>query len=80
MIEWFRGEPKTSRTRLVPVMVRWLCPQEGCSGEMKYSGSSWPTGTPGYHHYCSVCGQGAAMGGKQYPLIEYEELWEGKSK
>lgn len=46
---------------------KWLCPNRECAGEMKDSGWTWPTGDPGYHHTCSVCGFTAAIHGATYP-------------
>lgn len=70
---WFNGEPNLTRERLVPVMVRWICPMDGCGGEMKPAGFTWPMSPPGNHHKCTGCGFMAALRGKCYPAIEYEE-------
>jgi hypothetical protein len=70
---WFKGEPKITTKRMYPVQARWLCPIEGCDGEMKYAGWTWPVNPPGYHHTCHVCGFTAAIHGKKYPCTEYVE-------
>lgn len=71
---WFSGEPVVKKTPGRPLRVTWQCPL--CSGEMRYNGLIWPTGDPGYHHTCTVCGFSAVIKGKQYPYMEYESLTE----
>lgn len=71
---WFKGEVVLTRTPLWPVRVRWPCPVDGCSGEMKINGFVWPTIPEGYHHTCTICGFTAAISGKRYPAVEYEEV------
>lgn len=71
---WFKGEPQITRRVMRPVQERWLCPHDGCDGEMLSSGWNWPTNPPGYHHTCTVCGFTAApMSGQHFPRITYEE-------
>lgn len=69
---WFTGEPELRRQRKIPVEVRWICPHDGCGGEMKLNGSVWPMSNPGYHHTCDKCGFTAAVHAR-YPRIEYED-------
>ena len=68
---WFRGEPNIVRTQVVPVMERWMCPIENCTGEMKSTGGAWPVHPMGYHHKCDQCGFTAALSGVEYPKISY---------
>lgn len=70
---WFRGPIETTETAVTPVRLRWLCPQAGCTGEMIFNGELWPTGTPGYHHVCDVCGLTLARPGEKFPRVEYRE-------
>lgn len=74
--EWFKGEMKLRTVRLAPVRVHWLCPQDGCAGEMKPNGLVWPTAQPGYHHTCTSCGYTCATTAGRFPRVEYEETLE----
>lgn len=58
---WFNSVPKVELD--VDYVVVWRCPITGCSGEMRYTGMDWPTGTPGHHHKCNSCGFTAAIKG-----------------
>ena len=68
---WFKGEPKIEEQRMIPVNQRWICPIDGCGGEMKFNGMTWPTGSPGYHHSCNKCEFTAAIHGAKYPRMTY---------
>lgn len=57
---WFKGVPTVV---IVESEVAWHCPTTDCDGVMKFNGSVWPTGVPGYHHTCTVCGFTAAIKG-----------------
>jgi hypothetical protein len=65
---WFKGEPSTTRKRLIPYREIWNCPIDGCDGEMIATGEAWPFNPPGYHHRCSKCGFTAAVHAR-YPRI-----------
>lgn len=67
-MSWYSGEVKT-RDDGQPVTRHWMCPEEGCEGEMKSTGTMWPTGSPGYHHRCTVCGVGYAIHNQRFPRI-----------
>jgi len=69
---WFNGKPRVVGAEVKTVRERWLCPLEGCSGEMVSTGMMWPTGPGGYHHTCTECGLTAALSGVEYPRIVYE--------
>lgn len=71
MLEWFTDTPRLKEERVTPVIVRWMCPKDGCQGEMKSTGTHWPSNPPGYHHVCDACGYAAAMPGKIYPALEH---------
>ena len=71
-MNWFNDEPNFKDERRRPVFRHWMCPDPTCVGEMKYTGQCWPTGNPGYHHKCSVCGAGYALRAV-YPRIEFVE-------
>jgi len=71
--DWFGGEPNIQQEPKRPVLSRWICPQDGCGGEMKFNGMTWPMNPPGYHHTCDKCGFTAALSGRHYPTIEYVE-------
>ena len=66
---WFNAEPKIEERRMVPVQQRWICPIDGCGGEMNFNGMVWPTGDPGNHHTCNKCGFTAAIWNGKYPQI-----------
>ncbi len=71
---WFKGPVTTLvRKKMIPVEVRWMCPMDGCDGEMEDNGMRWPMNIMGYHHTCTKCGFTAALSGKSYPTVEYEE-------
>lgn len=70
-VEWFIGEIKPVEQPMVAMMLHWPCPKDGCSGEMKYNGTTWPMGNPGYHHICTVCGAGFACHGGTFPRIHH---------
>lgn len=72
MIEWHSGEPKIREEPVRPVRERWMCPKEGCVGEMVFNGTTWMTCDPGYHHTCSECGHTAAVRGATYPRVVYK--------
>ncbi|WP_241299363.1 hypothetical protein [Burkholderia stabilis] len=57
---WFNGVPTVA---LSDGEVVWNCPATKCDGTLKFNGSIWPTGTPGYHHTCTSCGFTAAIKG-----------------
>ncbi|MDO5947990.1 hypothetical protein [Burkholderia cepacia] len=57
---WFEGVPSVG---IVDREVVWHCPTTGCEGVMKFNGSVWPTGVPGYHHTCTACAFTAAIKG-----------------
>ncbi len=71
MVEWYNNEPNIEKTPVVPVSEKWLCAQKNCDGAMVYNGTSWPTGTPGYHHTCDECGYTTVLRGKRYPRITH---------
>lgn len=73
---WFEGDPTIVEKPVVMVRVVWPCPVQGCAGEMKFNGMTWPTGDPGYHHTCTQCRFTAAIRGHQYPGVEYREKVE----
>lgn len=58
---WFNQEPKVKRIEVKTFRETWMCPCDGCSGEMTFNGMTWPTGDPGYHHTCSICEFTAAV-------------------
>ena len=57
---WFNGAPSVS---VSGGEVVWNCPSTGCNGHMRFNGSVWATGSPGYHHTCTNCGFTAALKG-----------------
>lgn len=71
-MEWFNGTAKVKREEVKTYHERWFCPMENCTGEMIYTGMSWPMNPPGYHHKCNVCGCGRAMEGKSYPRYVHD--------
>ena len=68
---WFKAQPIIREVRVVPYRQHWLCPIDG--GEMEFTGKIWPTGNPGYHHQCRICGFQAAITGGEFPRIVYRE-------
>ena len=72
---WFHGdlEDFVEREEVRPVREHLKC-TEGCGGEMKFTGSTWSTFQPGYHHTCDKCGETVAIEGKQFPRISYEPI------
>lgn len=58
---WFNREPEVRRTEVKTYRETWMCPCDGCHGEMEFNGHTWPTGDPGYHHTCSNCEFTAAV-------------------
>lgn len=70
-MEWFNGEKDITEESVVPIRQRWMCPENGCDGEMIYNGTMWPMSPLGYHHICSKCGIGLAISGEHYPSIKY---------
>ena len=73
---WFSRAPNIAEQPMVPIQERWLCPVEGCEGEMVYNGLTWPTASPGYHHTCTQCRFTAAVRGVHYPKISYRPCQE----
>ena len=71
---WFNEEPKIEVTPVQAVMERWYCPIDGCDGQMKYTGMTWPTGDPGYHHKCDICDFTAAIQGAKYPRQSFRPV------
>lgn len=65
---WFNQEPEVRRTEVKTFREEWMCPCDGCPGEMTFNGMSWPTGGPRYHHTCHVCGFTAAVHAN-YPRV-----------
>lgn len=66
---WFNqvptlGERVDKQNRL---LITWLCPMDGCNGEMKSTGKRWLSSPPGFHHACTKCGFQAALEGVEYP-------------
>lgn len=75
MSEWLPGAPEFRDTPVRPVRREVICPK--CKeGTMWFTGTSWPTGDPGYHHKCSICEYVAAIRGGQYPKIVYVDINE----
>lgn len=72
--EWFFAEPALESKPMRPVRVGWLCPTEGCAGEMVATGVNWPMNSVGYHHKCTVCNNILAIQGKTFPRIEYADV------
>jgi len=72
MPDWFQGEVKTTRQAMVPVEVRWTCPEPGCGGEMVFNGTVYPTMEPSYGHTCNKCRKILDLMGARYPRISYE--------
>lgn len=66
---WLRGEPSVRRQEVKTYRETMACIKEDCDGEMVYTGCSWPTGTPGYHHKCDKCGEVVAVKGATFPRI-----------
>ncbi len=67
---WFNQTPNvacTSDRRVV-----WRCPAQDCFGEMVQTGIVWPTGDPGYHHECNLCGFTAAIKGAVFGQLDSE--------
>jgi len=63
-------EPRIARAPVQPIRERWLCPVEGCAGEMKMSGFS-KTIVRRSAHRCDQCGN-VAYAKHSYPRIVYE--------
>jgi hypothetical protein len=76
MSEWFLGEPHIAQVLMVPVQERWLCPKEGCDGEMKFTGERWCTNPYGNHHKCAKCEYTAALRGETFPRIVHRPAHE----
>lgn len=70
---WFRGKPKLERFRVEVYEEHWLCPQDGCDGEMLPNGFVWPTGDPGHHHTCNKCEYTAAIHGR-FPRTVHKKV------
>lgn len=68
MSRWFLGKPNIVKTYKLWT-AKWICPIEGCFGEMIFNGAIWPMSPPGYHHTCDKCGFTAALSGRKYPGI-----------
>lgn len=64
---WFNEDPEVEYQEIAVVREHWPCPNEGCEGEMEFTGRIWPMPDPGYHHKCSACDFTAAIRGAQYP-------------
>jgi hypothetical protein len=60
----FRDEPVT------PVWRHWLCPKDGCDGEMKSTGHGLTTLSTSWQHRCTKC-QHEALAGANYPRVAY---------
>ncbi len=73
MTEWFKGElgPLEKRTEVRTYRVALTCPKCG-EGEMRFTGMTWPTGDPGYHHQCTKCEYLCAIQGHRYPETRME--------
>jgi hypothetical protein len=54
--EWHNGEVVTKRVEVKTFHEVWICPQDGCDGEMQYNGYSWSCYPEGHHHTCTKCG------------------------
>lgn len=65
---WFNQVPKVELT--ADRRVVWKCPTKDCFGEMVQTGMVWPTGQPGYHHQCNLCGFTAAVKGAVFGELE----------
>lgn len=58
----FRDEP------VVPVFRHWLCPCEGCEGEMISTGYGLSTATTEWQHRCNKCSH-KAWARHSYPTV-----------
>jgi len=72
MSEWFVGEKRITKKRLIPYIEIWHCPELGCEGKMVYTGQVWPTVNPGYHHKCDKCQVVYATHSGQFPRMVTE--------
>ena len=73
MVEWFSDalEPLEKKTEVRTYRVALSCPECG-KGEMVFTGMTWPTVHPGYHHQCTKCVFICAIQGHQYPETRME--------
>lgn len=60
----FRDEPVT------PVYRHWLCPQDGCDGEMLGTGHGFATNRTSWEHKCGKCAH-EQWAEDHYPKITY---------
>lgn len=58
---WFYGAPTVVINEAG--QMTWICPVEGCGGEMEDTGEIWMSGDPGFHHQCNSCSFKAAITG-----------------
>lgn len=72
MCEWYSGKKEVKRFEVRVFEEHWMCPKEGCEGEMIPNGMVWPTGDPGIHHTCTKCKYTAAIHGR-YPRTVHEK-------
>lgn len=73
--EWFPGTPEVVRMAIRTFHEYWKCPQDGCGGEMRYSGLVWIHHGQESQHKCDTCGYKAVIRG-QYPRVVTEEVPE----
>ena len=70
-------EPMLKRVEMRTFEEHWVCPVEGCGGDMVYAKYVQPLGErPAYHHKCDKCGHVAAVILKQYPRTVNEPVHE----
>lgn len=61
------------RTYVRPVLVKLMCSQLLCSGEMMPTGAQFLAKPVVHEHQCNKCGKLASVANKTYPYMEYEE-------
>lgn len=74
MSEYFHGEPDIKRVPVTTVRATWICPKEGCGGEMIATGLYQATNPPAFVHVCNKCHTHLLLDGKRFPSIEY--VWD----
>lgn len=68
---WFNQAPTVEWS--ADRRVVWKCPTKDCFGEMVQTGMVWPTGDPGYHHQCNLCGFTAAIKGAVFGEVHTDD-------
>ena len=59
------------QTEMVPYQEDWYCGENGCTGKMQYTGTTFQTCPPQYKHACSKCDRTSDTL-ETYPRIVYK--------